>query len=326
MKGRVLVFVLLSLSAALAQRDFGTTVQHVRLQVTFADGTCDALAHVMLSSHNGVFVEGSPNDRCEVDFSNVQEGYYHINVSGRDLTTADVVGNIYVSSRGPAEFEVQLKRTTVSDKSGTPGNSLVSASNLAIPLRARKQLDKAVEMMRKQELQGAIQKLNKAIAIYPQYAMAYNNLGAIYSRLGDAARENEALQKAIRLDPNLELAYLNLGKLDIREGQYPAAETALNKAVALNSHDMVAMVLLCYSEFMGGAFDSAIATSRKAHLLEQPHATAHRVAALAFEMENQGQNAVRELETLLEEEPTGTRADAARKEIEALKLAMATQP
>lgn len=214
------------------------------------------------------------------------------------------------------------QRDSAFDQGIMPANSFVSASDLAAPIRARKELDKAVEMIRKHDLQQALQNLTKAIAIYPHYALAYNNLAAVYSRLGDSARGNQALQQAISIDPNLELAYLNLGRLDLHDSQYPAAEAALNKAVALNSHDPVAMVLLSYSEFMDRAFDAAIATSRKAHLLEEPHATAHRVAAFAFEMENQGPNAIAELETFLQEQPSGPQADEARKEMKELKAAM----
>lgn len=214
------------------------------------------------------------------------------------------------------------QRDPAFDQGAMPANSFVSASDLAAPIRARKELEKAVEMIRKQELQQALQKLSKAIAIYPQYAVAYNDLAVIYSRLGDSERENEALQKAISMDPNLELAYLNLGRLHLQDGQYPAAEVALNKAIALNSHDPVAMLLLSYSEFMDRAFDAAIATSRRAHLLEEPHATVHRVAALAFEMKNQGQNAIAELETFLQEQPDGLQADEARKEMQQLKSAI----
>lgn len=322
MKGPVFVFLLLSLSTASAQRNFGTTVQLVRVRATFADGTCDSSAHVTLSAHNGVIVEGSQNGRCETAFADLPEGNYQVNVLGKNLARTDANSKISVSSSGPAEFDVQLRRTTIFDQGSIPGSSFVSVSDLAVPIRARKELDKAVEMIRKQDLQRALEKLNKAITIHPQYALAYNNLGAIYSRLGDLARENDALQKAISLDPNLELAYLNLARLDLREGQYPAAEAALDRAVALNSHDPVAMVLLSYAEFMDRAYGAAIATSRKAHLLEQPHATAHRVAAFAFEMENQGRNAISELETFLQEQPFGPQADETRKEIAALKTVL----
>lgn len=322
MKGPALVVLLLSLSSASAQHDLGTSVQRVSVRAVFADGTCDPSARVTLSAHNGAVVEGSQNDRCEITFSDLAEGNYHVNVSGKGLTTTYADTNISISASGPAEFDVRLERTTAFDQGGIASSSFVSASDLAVPIRARKELDKAVEMIHKQDLEHAVQKLNRAIAIYPQYALAYNNLGAIYSRLGELAQENEALQKAISLDPKLELAYLNLGRLNLHNGEYPAAESALNKAVTLNSRDPIAMVLLSYAEFKDRAFDAAIATSRRAHLMEQPHATAHRVAAFSFEMENQGQSALAELETFLQEQPTGLQADEARKEIEELKTVL----
>lgn len=326
MTGRLFVFLLLSLAAASAQRDFTNYVPRVRVHVAFADGTCASSARVTLSAHNGPVIEGLGNDACQVDFTDVPEGEYRVNVFGSDQVALDANSNIYVSSTGPADFDIQLKRAGAVDRSEIFGNSFVSASDLAVPDRARKELDKAVELIHKQDLQHAMQKLNKAIAIYPQYAMAYNNLGAVYSRLGDSRRENAALEKAINLDPKLELAYLNLGRMHVREGHYPAAENALNKAVGLNAQDPAAIVLLAYSQFMDHAFDSAIATSRKAHLLDQPHATAHRIAGLSFAMEKQGQNAIAELETFLQEEPTGEHADAARREINKLKMAMRAQP
>src|SRR5215469_9586238 len=98
MKGPVFVFLLLSLSAASAQRDFGTTVQRIRVRVAFADGTCDALAHVTLAADNGVIVEGTKNNACEVAFMDLPEGTYRVNVSGNDLTTTEAGSNISVSS------------------------------------------------------------------------------------------------------------------------------------------------------------------------------------------------------------------------------------
>ena len=113
------------------------------------------------------------------------------------------------------KFDVQVGRSKEPDHSlGAPGAAFVSAGDLAVPSRARKEVDKAVELMRKRELEPAIQRLHKAIAIYPPYAVAYNNLGVIYSRLGDLERERVALQKAVDLNDHYELAYVNLGRMD----------------------------------------------------------------------------------------------------------------
>jgi hypothetical protein len=80
--------------------------------------------------------------------------------------------------------------------------------------------------------------------------------------------------------------------------------------------------MLSYSEFMDRRFDEAIASTRKAHALEEPHAFVHRVAARAFEQQRQRANAIAELELFLKEEPSGPRADAASKELEIVKAVL----
>lgn len=205
---------------------------------------------------------------------------------------------------------------------GERSSAFVSASDLAIPTRARREFDKANELIRRQELEQAMKKLKKAIAIYPRYTVAYNNLAVIYSQLGDQAGEDEALEKAISLNPSFALAYVNFGRMNVHAGKYPAAELALQKAASLNPADAATLILLSYSQFMEKNFDGAIASSRKAHLLDSPHAFAHRVAARAFEQEKQGTKAIAELEMFLREEPSGAHADAVRHEIEVVRAAL----
>jgi Flp pilus assembly protein TadD len=230
--------------------------------------------------------------------------------------------NIDMSSVNP-RFDVRAGRSNDLDGSfGTPGAALVSASDLAVPSRARKEVDKAVELMSKRELEPAIQRLHKAIAIYPPYAVAYNNLGVIYSRLGDLERERVALQKAVDLNDHYELAYVNLGRMDIAVGDFASAESSLDKASATDPTDSVALILLSYAEFMQQHFDQTVATSRKAHALEKPHAFVHRTAARALEQRGNWADATAELEMFLKEEPNGPRADAARQELETVKAAL----
>jgi tetratricopeptide (TPR) repeat protein len=203
-----------------------------------------------------------------------------------------------------------------------PANAFVSASDLAVPNRARKEFEKATDLVRRQELQEAIKRLNKAVHLYPQYAVAYNNLAVIYGQLGDRVHENEALRKAISVNPNFALGYVNLGRMEMKANNYPAAEPFLAKAAELNPADVNALILLSYSEFMDKSFDAAIANTRKAHTLQQSHAFAHRVAARVFEQEKRGADAIAELETFLKEEPSGPRAAAARQEIDVVKAAL----
>lgn len=265
---------------------------------------------------------GDTNDQCEVDFFNLPEGNYRLTVSGDHVAHADA-GHIDLMSDGPAEFEVQVTRPKeIIRNEGMFGNALVSASDLSVPSRARKELDKANELIGKQKWEQAIHELNKAVSVDPAYAVAYNNLGVIYSHLGDQPREVEALQKAISVNDHFALAYVNLGRMHIAAGNYPAAEAVLDKVSAFDPTDTMALILLSYAEFMDQHFDAAIATSRKAHALERPHAFVHRVAARAFEKKRDGANAIAELELFLKEEPPGPRADAARKELQTVEAVL----
>jgi Flp pilus assembly protein TadD len=201
----------------------------------------------------------------------------------------------------------------------TPASALVSVDDLGVPLRARKELDRANELLVQRDYSQAMRRLNQAISIYPAYAVAYNNLGVIYARIGDPVRSREALQKAISLNDHFALGYVNIGKMNIAAGDFPDAESTLVKASGLDPADPVPLMLLSYAEYMNRRFDEAIANTRKAHAMRKPHSFAHRVAARVFEQERQGASAIAELEIFLSEEPTGPRADAARKELEIVK-------
>ncbi len=321
MKGRMLLFfsLLLPLGSAAGQFDSGNIVRQVRVHIGVADGSCDANAEVTLSALNGSVVQGIQNDRCEVEFTGVPEGEYQVLISGEGFANANVNSSIYVSRGGPAYFEIPVRRRNSSGFAGIPANAFVSASDLAVPGRARKELEKANALIRKQELEQAVGKLKKAIAIYPQYALAYNNLGVLYSHLGDQVHEKEALQKAISLNPTFALAYVNVGRMDMSANDYPAAEGAFQKALSLGHKDAITLMLLSYSELMERKLDGAIAMSRAAHALQEPHAFAHRIAARAFEEEKQGPDAIAELEMFLKEAPQSPRAADVRDEIEMVK-------
>jgi tetratricopeptide (TPR) repeat protein len=326
MKRRVLVVLflwMLMLSGSVAaQLDSGNVIRQARVRLAFTNGVCDPSTLVSLIGNAGLVAEAAPNDRCEVDFFNVPKGSYALHISGGNFASIDS-GRINLTSSGPAEFEVQVNRPNELNRSyRAAGNAFVSTSELGVPGRARKEFDKANELAGKQDFTQAIQKLNKAISIYPAYAMAYNNLGVIYSRLGDVAREREALEKAISINDHLALAYVNLGRMNLVAGEFKAAQTALDKASTLDPADPMTLILLAYAEFKDQRFDQAIATVRRAHAMEQAHAFAHRVAARVFEQQGQAANAIAELELFLKESPAGPGADRARQELKTVKAAL----
>ena len=307
------VVLLVLLGSVFAQVDPGTTVRRLRVHVEFANGVCDRSASVRLMGMTGPVTESAPNEHCEVDFMNVPTGTYQLKVSGVGFASVD---DTISAENGSPDFEVKVRRTN--DPAGTlagPANAFVSASDLAIPTKAQKEFDKAQGWIDHQDFNKAIQALNQAIAIYPSYAGAYNNLGVVYSRMGDHQKEREALQHAISINDHFAPAYVNLGRMAITAGNFTGAESELGKASSYDPTDTMTLVLLAYSQFMDKHYDLAIATAHHAHELAGQHAFAHQLAARAYEQKRDGVNAIAELELFLKEEPTGQRADIARKEM-----------
>ncbi len=319
MKSRVCVVFLLLVGSVAAQLASDTIIHRVRIRVAFVNGVCDRSTQVRMVALGGAPFEGAANEQCIVDFLNVPVGTYHLVVSGQHTPDTDA-GRVTMDPASSLEFEVNVKSDYEPEHAdGVPASALVSAADLSVPARARKEFDKANELLAKQDLTQAIHRLNKAIEVYPAYAGAYNNLAVIYARQGDRVREREALEKAISINDHLAPAYANLGRMSIATEDYPGAESALRKASSFDPTDAMMLMLLAYAEFMDHHVDEAIVTSRKAHSLQGPHAYAHQIAARAYEQKRDTANAIQELALFLQEEPGGARAESARKELSALQ-------
>jgi hypothetical protein len=311
-----------------AQSDSGSQDRtgSIRVRVTPGDArTCNIRATVSLVSTSGAHIaEDLTNSDCEVYFVNVAPGSYHVTVSGTGIDNSDS-GRFDLDSRRRQDLDINITHTKEADH-GAAG-PLVAAVDLNIPEGARREFDKANQFVAKGNWQKAIERLNKAITIYPEYAEAYNNLGVVYGRLGDRTRNLEALQKAVSLNDHFAPAYLNLARMAIADRDLVQAESLLDKAVAIEPTNSQMLVLLANTELLNHHYDRALANCRKAHSGAQgPHAVAHYVAARVFEYENRPTDAVAELQTFLSEETPGPRANVARKEMTALQQSsIATQ-
>jgi tetratricopeptide (TPR) repeat protein len=314
------LLTLLLFSTAFAQVNAG----HLHVRLVFSDGhPCNLHAHVvLLSGASSTAIEDVyAADDGTADFGDLATGSYHLQVSGDGIEAADS-GRVEVDAHaGGRSLLLTVKLTAEGHAAaGHPNSPTVSAADLNIPDGAKKNFDQARALMAKQNWGKAKDALLQAIAAYPRYASAYNNLGVVYARLGDRVRERESLQSAIHLDDHFAPALVNLATMAVVDRNLPEAEPLLNRAVAADPENVQTLVLLAKVQFARQHWEAAVASCHKVHFVhlgEEPFI--HYIAAKALEQENRASDAAAELRTFLEEEPTGARADAVRSEMAAME-------
>jgi hypothetical protein len=302
-----LFFVSTSANTLLAQQGMdSSTVGNVHVHIVYPSDRSAGL-HLrvrLVNSGNTPISETFTNDQGRAEFTQVPVGQYHVIVTGDRIEDTDS-GEFEIDRRKTSQdLFITVRGSESNSKQATTGLGSVAAVDLNVPDSARKEFDEASKAMAGQEWTKAIQRLRRAVSIYPQYAPAYNNMGVAYGRMND----------------HFVPAFVNLAKLCLRERDSARAETLLENALRTEPTSAETMTLLAEAQLLNKHYDAAITGARNVHAI--PHqnlAVVHYIAARAFEHENRLKDALAELEIFLIEEPTGARADHVREEIAKLK-------
>ena len=76
--------------------------------------------------------------------------------------------------------------------------------------------------------------VQRAIELDPNYADAYNLLGAIRGTAGDIGAARDAFRVSLRLDPRDAVTYVNLAQLELAAGQRDVAADLFAEALSLD--------------------------------------------------------------------------------------------
>jgi len=147
---------------------------------------------------------------------------------------------------------------------------------------AKEWLLKGREALKGENYDEAVECFQKAIAIKPNDAKAYYNLGIAYSEKGLLDEAMAEFKKAISINPNFAEAHNNLGTVYGKRGMIDEEISEYEKAIALNPnlaepHNNLGFV---YSE--KGMLDEAISEYRKAIALDRNNELALYNLAIAY--------------------------------------------
>jgi uncharacterized protein HemY len=231
-------------------------------------------------------------------------GSFEITVREPGLYTLQIIGmggqvlkDQIVEIQGSHQFLSLILPELPDANTSKQANVSVSQLSHTVPDEAREAFRKGQEAVRKHKNEKAVKHFREAVTKDPEFAEAYNELGASLFAMGQSKEAIEQFQKAIDLVPDHELALYNmcvvLGKLQRWHEAEEAARRSLNHYPDQPPiRFILAVSLISENEHLGEALDNL----RKA-AVEFPKA--HLVAADVLEQTGRKKEAGDQLEEYL---------------------------
>lgn len=276
------------------------------------DASFNTQIRVQLQETSGaVLDEKSPNAEGKVSFMVRNGNEFRVRVFGPDIEET------FVENLQPA-FGDKLVSVLLHRK-GAPAveratETTISAKRLKAPEAAKKAVERGAQALRQQDYLEAKRSFQKAIELYPEYDLAYNNLGVVLMELGDTEGGERAFSKAVELNANFPRALINLAKVELNRKDYPRAEGYLSRAVVTDPLNAQAYFLLAQAHFFAGQNDATIADVKKLHTLAHAeYALSHYLAGKAYRAQGANAEATAELQTFITEDSKDPNVPAAQQ-------------
>ncbi len=222
------------------------------------------------------------------------------------------------------DASIDLRMRGKNDGEAAAGSGpTVSLSQIRVPAKARALYEKAARSMSRGKLDDAFNKVNAALAIFPNFPEALSLRGALEANAG---KQNEAiadLRQAMQYDPNYALAYLTLASIYNSNAQFADALVVLDEAERLAPNAWQTYYELARAQAGAGKFADSLRNAERASELEggpqKELPELHLVRANALIGLRDLPRARQELEAFLAHQPNGHLADEARTVLEQLR-------
>ncbi len=202
---------------------------------------------------------------------------------------------------------------------GGPTSSIVSATTLQAPKKAKASYDKAMREMTKKngKPDKAANELEKAVAEYPRFASAWTLLGDTRAKMNDADGAREAYEKAVEADPDYLRPYPALVQLAVEAKDWQRTSELSEKMLSLNPGITQVRYYQAVAQFSLGNLDDARSTAMA--IQSGPDAKrfpqTHQMMGLIYSQQGAFDQAAREYRTYLQASPDARSAEQIKKQL-----------
>jgi Tfp pilus assembly protein PilF len=185
---------------------------------------------------NGVFVFNSLNPGS---YTVIVEGGEEFETFREAVYIENDINSMVRGVSGPPISRPYTLQVYLQPKSrpGTesPKGGVVNASLASVPKPALALYNKALEYSRNKETwDKAVEQLKASIELYPDFALAYGELGAVYMKLQQHDKAIEAFRHALKLAPDDYATMLTYGMALFAKQQFSEAEEQFRKSIEKN--------------------------------------------------------------------------------------------
>ena len=150
------------------------------------------------------------------------------------------------------------------------------------------------DLQQQGELRGAIECYERAIAIAPNYAIAYSNLGVVKQQIGLLPEAIAYYRQALAIDPNLAEILSNLGSALADAGETAEAIAVYDRALTLNPNCAEAWINLGLARENQGDLAEAINSYQQGIQVNPNSAEAYLNLGIALEKQGDKEGEARE--------------------------------
>lgn len=164
----------------------------------------------------------------------------------------------------------------------------ISMTTMNAPKDAKKSYEKATNELRKKKFDKAIPHFDKALSLYPEYAVAWYGKGQALEGLKNPAEATVCYNKAIEADGKYLSPYLRLATIAAADNQWQQAEQYSATAIRMNPIDFpYAFYINALSNLQLENFEKAETSAKEALNMDPGHQMPRLDYFLALIMANQ---------------------------------------